>query len=136
MKKYVKKWIGFLTLGAVTLSTVFSGNITGINTVEVAKAAVTMPEDTNDISTPDNPAVFRDLSSEEIIKEMGAGWNLGNTFDGLLTRNRHARPSAVQVVHIAPHIERDSLPARLVLDKHRISVMFHLRLHGYLLYTL
>ncbi len=82
MRKHVKKWISFLTLGAITLSTVFSSNIAQINTVETAKAAVTMPEDTNDIVTPDNPALFRDLSSEEIIKEMGTGWNLGNTFDG------------------------------------------------------
>lgn len=27
-------------------------------------------------------ATFRDLSSDELIQEMGAGWNLGNTMDG------------------------------------------------------
>ncbi len=82
MRKQVKKWISFLTLGAITLSTVFGSSIAQVNTADVAKAAVKLPENTNEITTPDNPALFRDLSSEEIIKEMGAGWNLGNTFDG------------------------------------------------------
>ena len=36
---------------------------------------------TNDIKIPVNPQTFRDLSSTEIVEEMGIGWNLGNTFD-------------------------------------------------------
>ncbi len=37
---------------------------------------------TADITTPENPAYFTDLTSEEIIKEMGMGINLGNTLEG------------------------------------------------------
>ena len=31
---------------------------------------------------PGNPVPFRTLTPEEIVSEMGAGWNLGNTMDG------------------------------------------------------
>ena len=82
MKKSIKKWVSFLSVGAIALSTVFNSPTGEVYKVEKAKAAVTIPADTNDVITPENPALFRDLSSEEMIKEMGAGWNLGNTFDG------------------------------------------------------
>lgn len=29
-----------------------------------------------------NPAIYRELTADEIVAEMGAGWNLGNTMDG------------------------------------------------------
>lgn len=31
---------------------------------------------------PDKPLPFRELTAEEMVKEMGSGWNLGNTMDG------------------------------------------------------
>ena len=35
-----------------------------------------------DESVPENPRPFRVLSVDEIVAEMGTGWNLGNTMDG------------------------------------------------------
>ena len=35
-----------------------------------------------DSINPGNPQPFRMLSGKETVKEMGVGWNLGNTMDG------------------------------------------------------
>lgn len=83
MRKYAKKCISILTLGAVALSCVLgNGNLQTKAAGQVRDSAVKLPQKTDEIITPDNPATFRDLSSERIIQEMGAGWNLGNTLDG------------------------------------------------------
>lgn len=37
---------------------------------------------TANVEVPDAPLNFKDLSSDEIIKACGLGWNLGNTMDG------------------------------------------------------
>ena len=81
MRNRVKKWLSILTLSAVVVSGIPTGNVAQA-AEQTTKSSVKLPENTNEIVTPDNPMVFRDLSSEEIIKEMGAGWNLGNTLDG------------------------------------------------------
>lgn len=57
--------------------------------------------------TVSNPLPFRELSGEEITVEMGAGWNLGNTFDGhtgftpneLVWQNVKTTKSLIKSVH-------------------------------------
>lgn len=39
-------------------------------------------EKTTETDTTSKPLPFKDLTAEQITEEMGAGWNLGNTFDG------------------------------------------------------
>ena len=53
---------------------------------------------------------------------------VGNTVDSLRTRNRHTGPTTIQVIHLAPHIEREGIPTGLVEDKDGISVVLYLRL--------
>ena len=83
MRKCAKKCMSILTLGAVALSCILgSANMQTRAARQVRESAVKLPQKTDEVITPDNPAVFRNLSSDEIIREMGTGWNLGNTLDG------------------------------------------------------
>lgn len=82
MRKWAKKCISILTLGALTVSCILGSAGVQTEAAEQEASTVKVPENTNEITIPDNPALFRDLSSDEIIQEMGAGWNLGNTMDG------------------------------------------------------
>ena len=60
---------------------------------------------------------------------------IGHTLDGLFASGSHARPSTVQVVNIAPHVERDSVPTGFVHDKHGIAIVFHSNRLAHLLDT-
>lgn len=85
MKKSFKKWLAyglattlFVTamsdLGALGNSNLVSA-AEGNDYIEINKST------TADITVPDAPAEFRDLTAEQIIQETGIGWNLGNTLD-------------------------------------------------------
>ena len=82
MRKWAKKCMSIITLGAVAMSCILGSAGVQTEAAEQGDSTVKVPQSTNEITIPDNPAVFRDLSSDEIIREMGAGWNLGNTMDG------------------------------------------------------
>ena len=85
----MRKWskaIAFVMTAALTVGSLSIGNITQKASAETADRTGTylaLDDDltTNDVKIPTNPQAFRDLSSTEIIEEMGIGWNLGNTFD-------------------------------------------------------
>lgn len=49
------------------------------DTLEKAKAELLFVSDSQEQA---NPVPFRELSVDEIVAEMGTGWNLGNTMDG------------------------------------------------------
>ncbi len=51
---------------------------TARDNLEKAKAKLLFKDSTD----PGNPRPFRVLSGEDTVKEMGVGWNLGNTMDG------------------------------------------------------
>ncbi len=51
---------------------------TARDTLEKAKSKLLFA----DSADPGSPQPFRELSGEETVKEMGVGWNLGNTMDG------------------------------------------------------
>lgn len=44
--------------------------------------SLVLAKSTSDVVTPDNPAFFRNMTSDEMIEEMGIGINLGNTLEG------------------------------------------------------
>ncbi|MGN0165406.1 MAG: cellulase family glycosylhydrolase [Lachnospiraceae bacterium] len=67
MGKKFKKVISLLLILLTVVSTLFTGQN------YLAEA---------DDSVDDGALPFRELTGEEITEEMGAGWNLGNTFDG------------------------------------------------------
>lgn len=91
MKKSWKKQIAFVLSTALLLSSVTNGQ--GEETAsasEVGDAIDTMAVTTKEVAVPegkDAPAAFTDLSSDELIKEMGIGWNLGNTLDAWETND-------------------------------------------------
>ncbi len=72
MRKMWKKLIAYGVMGAMLVSSLPA------NAVKVNAASVS----SSDIVIADAPAPFRDLTSDELIAEMGTGWNLGNTMDG------------------------------------------------------
>lgn len=82
MRTWAKKCISIITLGALAMSCVLGSAGVQTEAAEQGDSTVKVPQNTNEITIPDNPALFRDLSADEIIQEMGAGWNLGNTMDG------------------------------------------------------
>lgn len=71
MKRGSKMVSGFLT-AALVMTTVFSGSVG-----RQMEPKVSAEEMVQEVS------VFRDLSAEQIIQEMGTGWNLGNTMDSI-----------------------------------------------------
>lgn len=80
MRKSMKKLVSFGLAAALTLTTMFSGNLDFMGTVvtEEAQAAAS----TADVVVPEKPLEFKDLTADELITQMGTGWNLGNTMDG------------------------------------------------------
>lgn len=70
MRKLWKQVVASVIAGAMVLTS-----------MPVAPATV-QAESTADIIVPDSPAYFEDLTSDEIIEEMGMGINLGNTLEG------------------------------------------------------
>lgn len=70
MRRSMKKIVSCGLAMAVALTTVFSGNIAGQKTVSAEE-------------TVQNTIAFRDLSAEQMIQEMGTGWNLGNTMESI-----------------------------------------------------
>lgn len=84
MRKTWKKLLAYGVAGALAITSLSAGSVNGTgNEAEAAEVGSSITgSSTNDVVTPDNPAPFRDLTSDEIIEEMGIGWNLGNTMDG------------------------------------------------------
>ncbi|MCD7826656.1 MAG: cellulase family glycosylhydrolase [Clostridiaceae bacterium] len=84
MRKSSKKMLSFCLAAALTVT-----GLSGFGTVmdtQTASAADTEAS-TNDVTVDENPLPFRDLDQYEIVEEMGAGINLGNTFDGHTNMN-------------------------------------------------
>lgn len=87
MRKIWKKLIACAVAGALTVTSLSTGALdrivqaAGDPTEDTVGTSIT-GKSTAYVETPDNPAPFRDLSSDEITEEMGIGWNLGNTMDG------------------------------------------------------
>ena len=81
MRKTWKKLLAYTLAGAMAVT-----SLTGIHPAAKAQAAETgsgvKAESTSDITVPDAPAAFKDLTADELIADMGTGWNLGNTMDG------------------------------------------------------
>ena len=70
------------------------------------------------------------IAEDEVLAQAGIRLThievlIGNAVDGLFAGHLHARPVTVQVVGIAPHVEIQSIPARLVVNKHGITVVLH-----------
>lgn len=92
MRKAGKKLIAYGMIGALTITSLFTGDFGKAGETDAKAAAKGAAEvvtggsitggSTSDVKIPDNPAPFRDLESAEIIEELGIGWNLGNTMDG------------------------------------------------------
>lgn len=96
MQKQGKKLLALGLTTALAFTSVFTGsfnatdakaapNTTKSNTTD--GGAITKKDGakyayTTDVYVPDNPAPFKDLTSDELISNMGNGWNLGNTLDG------------------------------------------------------
>lgn len=73
-----RKFQRIMTLALAMLlagSAIFSGNICQVNAAEAGNSTSVSQEESRALP-------FRELTGEEITAEMGAGWNLGNTFDG------------------------------------------------------
>ena len=83
----MRKWSkAFMITAALTVGSLSIGNITqkaSAETTDRVGTYLALDDDltTNDVKIPTNPQTFRDLSSSEIIEEMGIGWVLGNAFD-------------------------------------------------------
>ena len=67
----MKKLSTFAIAAVMAFSLIFVPRFGGVCRTEASDL------NPNDISVP-----FRNLNADEIVAEMGAGWNLGNTFDG------------------------------------------------------
>ena len=70
------------------------------------------------------------IAEDEVLAQAGIRLTyievlIGNAVDGLFASHLHAGPVTVQVVGIAPHVEIQSIPARLVVNKHGITVVLH-----------
>ena len=78
-----KKWRHLLATGLVVAMAITSLPFSGMETVKAADSRVVNVEDvtTAEVTVPDSPCSFQELSSEEIIEAAGLGWNLGNTLD-------------------------------------------------------
>ena len=50
---------------------------------------------------------------------------IGNAIDGLFASHLHARPVTIKVVHVAPHIEVQCIPACLIIYEYSIAVVLH-----------
>ncbi len=74
MRKMWKKLVAYGLMGAMVLTGLPSGSV-GLSVTAQAAS-------TNDVVIVDNPLPFRELTPEELIEDMGIGWNLGNTMDG------------------------------------------------------
>lgn len=61
-----------------------SPEITASPSVNTPKPA----SSSNPVTVVTAPQKFNDLNSDEIIKEMGTGWNLGNTYEGWTTTGK------------------------------------------------
>lgn len=85
MRKSWKKQIAFVLSTALLLSGATCGlEEKTASAAETAGVIDTTAVTTKEVVVPegkDAPAAFTELSSDEIIKEMGIGWNLGNTMD-------------------------------------------------------
>ncbi len=49
----------------------------------VSTGGAILASDSSGIVIPNSPQKFNDIDSDEIITDMGTGWNLGNTFDAV-----------------------------------------------------
>lgn len=92
MRKAWKKLIAYGAAAALTVTSLSVGGLadptktadaaaggTGANR-ETTGSAIS-GSSTAYVEVPDNPAPYHDLTADELIEEMGTGWNLGNTMD-------------------------------------------------------
>lgn len=87
MRKTWKKVAAWGLATALTITSLSVGNVSGSKASaadEKAEIGTSIPygSSTKAVDVPDNPAAFKDYNASEITKEMGIGWNLGNTLDG------------------------------------------------------
>ena len=73
MRKRFLRRIAAVGLSAAMAVSLLSGTGAVVNVSAEATATA---------DTTSKPLPFKDLTAEQITEEMGAGWNLGNTFDG------------------------------------------------------
>ena len=50
---------------------------------------------------------------------------ISNTVNGLLTSNLHARPIAIQIIDITPHVEGQCIPTGLIINEYGKSVVLY-----------
>ena len=81
MRKSLKKIMTFALSAAMAVTGVSGTSFVSAATKTNEGGAVTA-SNTNEVETPDNPSPYTELSANEIISEMGTGWNLGNTLEG------------------------------------------------------
>ena len=81
MRKSLKKIMTFVLSTAMVVTSMTNVNFSKAATKTNEGGAVTATS-TKEVDTPDNPLPYTELSSSEIIADMGTGWNLGNTLDG------------------------------------------------------
>lgn len=88
MRQSIKKMMSIALVAAMCVTMVSipqSSRVT--SAAESAGAIDPKLATTKTVVVPDVPMYFEDLSSDEIIKEMGTGWNLGNTLDAWSGKN-------------------------------------------------
>ncbi|MBQ7047055.1 MAG: cellulase family glycosylhydrolase, partial [Oscillospiraceae bacterium] len=79
-------------LSAAAMCTVLAVN--SVSKVEIVEAVGTM----------------RDMTSQQIVSDMGLGWNLGNTFDAYTT-GQTANPSYVEQMWGNPTVSKELIQA-------------------------
>lgn len=81
MRKSFRKFMTFALTAAMAVTSISSVNFVSAATKTNEGGAV-IATSTSEVETPDNPSPYTELSSNEIIADMGTGWNLGNTLEG------------------------------------------------------
>lgn len=91
MRKSWKKPVAFVLSTTLLLTGIANGESSKLaSAAETTGVIDTMAVTTKEVAVPegkDAPAAFTELSSDELIKEMGIGWNLGNTLDAWETND-------------------------------------------------
>lgn len=83
MKKIYRKCLSCGLAGALALTSLSGTGITAHRAeAETVQGVIRVDEtDSAQVKVPDAPVHFTEYSSDEMIRRMGIGWNLGNTLD-------------------------------------------------------